>query len=281
MMKKQLRTTLRFTKRVVKQFFKDESMHKASELSFTTLLSLVPLMTISLAVFSAFPVFKKFSVHIQAFIFDNFVTSSAQQVQHHLQTFVGHASQLSAVGLLFLLIVAVFMIFNMERALNRIWLVKKQRHGVPAFLLYWAVLTLIPILIGVGFAVSSYIMSIPIIKGAAATGLHKVMLKALVYCLSWLAFTLLFVALPNCRVPMKCAALGGAVSMVLFECIKQGFGYYIAYFPTYELLYGALAIIPIFLVWIYICWLIILFGAEVSHELYTLKYGKRKAAKRA
>lgn len=255
-----------FATQIVSQFFLDNCALRAAALSYTSLLSIVPLMTVSFTIMTAFPIFRQIGLEIQNFIFENFVAASAQVVQESLQRFAGQALNLSATGLIFLLVTALLMIFNMEQAFNAIWRVKRSRSGTSAFMLYWGLLTLLPILLGVGFAITSYIFSLPFIEGTTQTlGLKGPFLLVFPYILTFVAFTVLYITLPNCKVYIRHAMIGGLVATILFEMAKYGFGLYVLHFPTYELLYGTLATIPIFLLWIYLSWLIILFGAVVAH----------------
>ena len=250
------------------QFKKDGCANRAAALAFTTLLSLVPMFTISFTLLKALPVFQELTLKIQTFIINNFVAASAEMIQQHLQAFVEHTSKLSALGMVFFLFTAVLMIFNMEQAFNAIWRTKKQRSFLSGFLMYWAVLTLTPVLIGIGIAVSTYLASLPLISEAAnMLGLKKILLVSTPYLATLTAFTVLYQAVPNCKVKFRSAFIGGIIATILFELAKQGFVLYITHFSVYRLLYGAMAAIPIFLVWIYFSWIIILFGAVVSATL--------------
>lgn len=253
---------------MMKQFASDACFTRAAALAYTTLLAVVPLMTVSLALLSAFPVFQDGAQKIQNFVFSNFVTGSADIIQQHLQSFVESARHLSPTGLFFLVVTAVMMIFNMETDFNAIWRVKKRRHGVSAFLIYWAVLTLVPISIGVGIAVSANFAALPlVVEMGEVFKIKALLLQGLPNLITWLSFTILYVTLPNCVVRVRHAIWGGLVAMILFSWAKFGFGWYLIHFPSYELLYGALATIPIFLVWLYLTWLIILFGTIVTYVI--------------
>lgn len=255
-----------FVRQVVTQFCIDNCPLRAAALAFTSLLSIVPLLTVSFTVMTAFPIFRQLGLQFQNFIFENFVAASAQVVQANVQKFVGQAMNLSATGMVFLVVTAVLMVFNMEQAFNTIWRVRRSRSGITAFMLYWGLLTLIPIFLGVGFAISSYVFSLPLIEGTTQTlGLKKPFLTLSPYLLTFVAFTVLYITLPNCKVSVRHAMIGGFVATLLFELAKYAFGLYVLHFPTYELLYGTLAAIPIFLLWVYLSWLIILFGAIVAH----------------
>lgn len=261
---------LHFTKTLIRRFNEAGCNYRAAALTFTSLLSLVPLMTVSFGILAAFPEFRRFGQAIQDFIFSNFVATSGQVIQDYLATFVEHAAQLSAIGLFFLLLTSISMMFTLEQTLNVIWRVRQSRPWISALLLYWTMLTLSPILIGVGFAVSSYVASLSFVTTAAKTlGLSKPLLAIAPFFLSVIAFTLLYIAVPNCKVPFRYGLIGALTAGVVFEIAKYLFTFYVTRFPTYEFLYGALAAIPIFLLWVYVCWLITLAGAVVSNTLFS------------
>ena len=265
---KTVKQIYRFFRLVISRFRADGCTTRASALAFATLLSIVPLLTVSFSLLTAFPVFQVFALKIQNFVFDNFVPTSAAVLQQYLQDIVRQTSKLSAISMCFLIATAVLMVFNMEQAFNTIWHAKKQRGFLSAFLMYWAVLTLAPILIGIGLVISTYIISLPLISVAAnLLGLKKLLFYTTPYLSTLVAFTLLYLAVPNRKVLFRYALAGGAVATLLFELAKEGFVFYITRFSIYKLVYGALATIPIFLVWIYLSWLIILFGAVVSATL--------------
>lgn len=255
----------RFFTLLVSRFVSDQGLPSAAALTFTTLLSVVPLMTVVLAIFSAFPVGDRVVIQLQDFIFNNFMPASGQVVQEYLNQFSKKAAGMTGPGLVFLIAVALLMMANIERAFNTIWRVKKKRRPLNRFMVYWAILTLGPLLIGLSVAVTSYLVSIPLFSDAAlqldaGSGFFQFMpLLA-----SAIAFSLLYLVVPNQRVPVWHAVIGGVLAALLFEVAKRGFAYYITTFPTYETIYGALAVIPLFLVWVYLSWVITLMGAEFS-----------------
>ncbi|RLE21183.1 MAG: hypothetical protein DRJ50_09605 [Actinobacteria bacterium] len=166
------------------------------------------------------------------------------------------------------MVVAVMMMVNIDHAINAIWRVRRKRSPLAMFLLYWAILTLGPLLIGISMAVTSFLVSIPFFAEATASRELRGHLLALMPLLaSLVAFTLLYALVPNRRVPFLHALAGGVLAALLFELAKHGFAFYLTNFPTYEAIYGALAVIPIFLVWIYLTWVIALLGAEFSYCL--------------
>lgn len=272
----------KFCIELVRRFYRDGCPLQAAGLSYVSLLSLVPLMTVSLSILTAFPQFKGLGDKLQHFIFSNFVAESAQVVQHQLNIFIQQAGRLSVTGTFFLLVTAVLMIFTMEQAFNNIWRVKKQRNAIQAFLMYWAVLTLTPILVGIGFVISTRLMAISFVSAAATMPeIKKFALAITPFGLTFLGFTLLYTTVPNCKVKIRYAIAGALVAATFFEFAKIGFTFYITNFPTYQLLYGALAIIPIFLIWLCLSWMIVLFGAIVSHMASEWKSAKTRTQQRA
>ncbi len=247
------------------RFIQDQGLPSTASLTYTTLLALVPLMTVSLAVFSAFPVSDRVAEQIQDFVFANFIPASGEVLQQYLQQFSHKASQLTGAGFVFLVLVALMLMANIDRAFNTIWRVKRKRSAMSLFIVYWSIISLGPLLIGVSMAVTSYLVSLPLLSDAADTlGIGGHLLALMPLLASAVAFTLLYAVVPNRRVPIKHAMAGGVLAAVLFELAKRGFAFYLTHFPAYEAIYGALAAIPIFLVWVYLSWLVTLLGAEFS-----------------
>lgn len=244
----------KFWQQVMVQFYQDDCLNRAASLAYTTLLSLVPLLTVSFSVLTAFPVFKGLAKNLKDFIFQHFVATSAQTAQQYLDLFIEKTSSLTAFGMLFLLIMAVLLVFSMEQAFNLIWRVKKRREDISAFFTYWGVITLVPILISIGIAITSYLLSLPVLS---ASGIP--------YLMTYIAFAVLYLALPNCKVPLRSALIAALPATILFELSKKAFTFYIVHLTSLEIIYGALATIPIFLIWLYISWLVILFGGVISY----------------
>ncbi len=264
---------------VAERFTRHEALQNAAGLTYTTLLSLVPLMTVTLAVFSAFPVADRVYLLIQDFVFQNFVPTSSEVLQQHLSEFSSKASRLTGAGAAFLVVVALMMMASIDRAMNAIWEVRTQRSLAGKFLIYWAVLSLGPLLIGASVLVTSYIISLPILSDAASSGVGRNLLTLTPVAASALAFTMIYLVVPNRRVRAAHALIGGVFAALLFEGAKRAFGFYITQFPTYEAIYGALASIPIFLVWLYLSWVVVLLGAEVAHCLSIFRWGSHDQAR--
>lgn len=261
-----------FVSLVAQRFARHEAPQNAAALTYTSLLSLVPLMTVTLAVFSAFPVADRVYLMIQNFVFENFVPTSSELLQQYLSEFSAKASKLTGTGTALLILVALLMMANIDRALNAIWEVRAKRSFASKFLIYWAVLSLGPVLIGVSVVVTSYLVSLPILSEAASSGMGRQLLGLTPVLASALAFTMMYAVVPNRRVRLGHALIGGIFAAVLFEVAKRGFGIYITQFPTYQAIYGALATIPIFLVWLYLSWIVVLLGAEVTHCLSVYRW---------
>lgn len=245
----------------------DEALIHASALTYTTLLALVPLMTVSLVVLAAFPVGEAVVERLENFVFENFVPAAGDAVRGYLSEFSAKASNLTGTSFLFLVVTSLLLMASIDRAFNDIWQVQRQRKAMTKFMVYWAVLTVGPLLMGLSLAATSYLLSIPILSGPDAVVDTSRLLQVMPLLASALAFTLVYLLVPMRRVPVRHALVGGITAALLFEMAKRGFGMYLAYFPTYQAIYGALATFPIFLVWIFLSWLVTLFGAELTYCL--------------
>ena len=270
---------LKFLAYLGNKFTKDRCLRSAAALCYTTLLSLVPLTAVAFSIFAAFPVFETLADDIQTFVFNNFVPAAGEVVQEYLLQFTEKASKLTTVGIIFLILSALLLMNTIEGALNDIWYVTSTRNFMSKFMVYWAVLTLGPVLMGASLAITSYLTSLPLFSGTELmTGLKTRLLGMLPFLATTLACTLMYTAIPNTQVPIRKAVIGALVAATLFELAKKGFAYYVTNFPTYEMVYGALATIPVFLVWVYLSWTVILLGAELTYCL-THFQGSLDAAK--
>ncbi|MCG9597730.1 virulence factor BrkB family protein [Vibrio sp. Isolate25] len=239
----------------------------AGYLAYITLLSIVPMLTVLLSVLSSFSVFANAGDVIQDFVITHFVPAAGDAVKLALFEFVANTGKMTAVGGLFLFIAALMLISNIDKNLNYIWRVQRKRRAVFSFSMYWMVLTLGPILVGASIAATSYVTSLKILDSEAISGAYDLLLRWLPFLLSFFAFMGLYLLVPNKKVYVSHAVVGAIVAALLFEASKKGFAAYITQFPSYQLIYGALAAIPILFVWVYLCWLIVLVGAEVTAAL--------------
>ena len=264
-MSTKLRQLGRFLAHVFRRFDQDHCLQIASSLTYTTLLALVPLVTIMLTLMSAFPVFSGLGQHIHAFLLANMLPDKAGTiVSGYIEQFSGRAGRLTAFGTAFLAVTAFMMMFTMERAFNSIWRVSRPRPVVQRVLVYWAALTLGPVLIGASLSLTSYLVgaSLGLTRERPLAGTAILWLAS--FLLTWAAFTLLYFIVPNRAVKPGHAVIGGLVAAFVFEIMKRSFAVFIAQIPTYTLVYGAFAVIPIFLLWIYFSWVVIVIGALIA-----------------
>lgn len=240
----------------------------ASSLTFTTVLALVPLFTVGLAVFSAFPVFGKFQDTIQRWLVDSLVPESiARQVLGYLTQFSRKASRLGSVGLVAVLFSAIALMVTIERTLGQIWRVDHPRPLQQRLILYWSAITLGPLLLGASVAITSYVVTasrgvVDVLPGSLRWLLDSFEFMLLVLCVSGLYFYV-----PNTRVRWRHAITAGLMAVVGIELGKKVLTGYLAEMPTYSAIYGAFAAVPILLVWIYVAWTIVLLGAVVASSL--------------
>lgn len=261
-----MRRVARFWSFVFEHFNLDNCFSTAAALAFATVLSLVPLMVVGVTILRLAPISEKWGQQTTDFIFNNFVPTTGEVVQQYLQTFMEQSAQLTSLGAIFLIFTALMMLFTMENVFNTIWKVPRQRRGVAAVVVYGAVLVLTPLFLVGSMALSSYFFSMNFFLEVTSGEQRSRWLTVYVpFLLTTGGLTFLYAVMPNRRVKIRYALFGGIVAAVLFELSKRGFSFYIAHFPTYQVLYGALAAIPIFLFWIYVAWVVILFGAEVAH----------------
>lgn len=264
-MSSKLRQLGRFVAYLFRRFNQDRCLQIASSLTFTTLLALVPLVTIVLTLMSAFPVFSGLGEHIHAFLLANMLPEKAGQiVSGYIEQFTGRAGRLTALGTAFLAVTAFMLMFTIEHAFNSIWRVSRPRPVAQRILVYWAALTLGPILIGASLSITSYLVgaSAGITRQTPLAG--SAILWLVPFSLTWAAFTLLYFGVPNRAVKPRHALIGGLVAAFVFELMKRSFAVFITQMPTYALVYGAFAVIPIFLLWIYFSWVVIVIGALIA-----------------
>jgi membrane protein len=279
-MRQRVNNLLEFWRFLLQRFLADRGANNAAALTYTTLFAVVPMMTVTFSMLSAIPAFQDTGEQIQSFIFRNFVPSAGETLQQYLRDFTTQARQLTWIGVVILAATAFWMLVTIEKAFNTIWRVRQPRRGVSSFLLYWAILSMGPILLGGGFAISTYIASLSLISGPDALLGVQTLLKFMPLLFSVAAFTLLYATVPNARVPIRHALQGGLFAAVLFEVAKMLFGLYVRLFPGYQLIYGAFATVPLFLLWIYLSWLIVLFGAEVVCNLGFSHQWRKRAVPR-
>jgi len=259
--------TWRFLTYFGRRFNSDSINVTAGHLTYVSLLSLVPLLVVMFTIFSAFPVFEELKGNLEQALFANLLPTSGEQLQEYINEFVANASKMTAVGVGFLFIVAITLMSAIDKALNNIWRDVNKRHWLVSFAVYWMLLTLGPLLIGSGLAATSYLISLSQFADEYISGARSFTLWMVPIATSFIFFTLMYQLVPNRQVKLRYAAFGAAIAAILFELSKQLFSLYITSFPTYQAIYGALATVPILIIWVYLSWMIVLTGAVLTVSL--------------
>ena len=271
----------RDTAHTLRERFREDRLGlTASSLTFTTTIALVPLVTVVLAVFTAFPMFSKFQDVLQKWLIESLIPDSiARQVLGYLTQFAGKASKLGGAGVAVLFATALTLILTIDRTLNAIWRVRKPRPLGQRVLVYWAGMTLGPVLLAVSLSITSYALSVS--KGVVAVMPGGVLLSLDVLQFVLLAWGMaaLYRYVPNTRVHWSHAWVGGLFVSLGFEVAKRVLVFYLGMVPTYSVLYGAFATVPILLIWIYVAWVIVLLGAVIAAYLPSLLSGVQRGAR--
>lgn len=245
----------------------------AGSLTFTTVLALVPILTIALAIFTTFPLFNTFRASLEAYFIKSLMPKTiANTILGNLNQFASKATRLSALGAVALIFTALVMMLTIDRAFNHIWRVKAARPVAQRLVIYWAIVTLGPLLIGASITITSDLFSATSSFAKSSPLLGALLSTFLSVSFTTGAFTLLYMAVPNRFVDWRDAASGGFLAAAAFEIAKRIFVVFVSKFPTYTVVYGALAALPIFLIWVYVSWLITLMGAVLAAALPIVKY---------
>jgi membrane protein len=261
-----IRALLEFCLALLRRFKEDRGIQTAGSLTFTTLLALVPLVTVALAMSTAFPVFDQAMDALGRYVSGQLLPEGGTRITQQFSAFAAKAGRLTAVGLAFLAVTALMLILTVDEVLNRIFRVQRRRALAQRLLMYWAVLSLGPLLIGASLSMTSFLVGSSL--GLLNLGwLSRGVLGLMPFLFTWAALALLYLVVPYRRIDVRHALIGALVAGVLFELAKRGFAIYIARFPTYSLIYGAFATVPIFLLWVYLSWVVVLFGATLTAML--------------
>ena len=270
------KATPSFLRYLLARFQSDGCTTAAAALGYTSLLAIVPMLTIALAMFAAFPFFAGMRGSMVQSLFNNLAPSLGATVQNYLNTFMDNAGKATGAGIVGLAVTAILLIHTIQTAFDRIFGSTSGRTQWSRFPIYWALLTLGPILFGVSFSISTYFFQA---AGQAdfygvSTGV-RIVGTILPFVLEAAGFALFYRLMPTRPVLIPDAVWGGLTAAFLFELVKRLFGLYLTYMPTYQALYGALAAIPIFMVWMYVAWVITLVGAEITAALPEWRAGRR------
>jgi membrane protein len=252
---------------LLQRYRDDHCQETAAALTYMSLFALVPLLTVLFTMASVAPAFQGMEERIQNLLFDNLVPETSAGLQEYLADFARQARNLTAFGIAFLVITAILMLRSIEAAFNRIWRARDNRGPVPSFLLYWAVLSLTPITIGLGLAASAWLASFAhVLERWDIIGIGALLVRVAPYLLQIAGFTLVYASVPNCRVPLRHALVGGIAAGITFNIARALFTRLVAG-SSMNVIYGAFAAVPLFLLWIFISWNIVLISAVLVHSL--------------
>ena len=252
---------------LIDRFIEDRLNANAAALTFVSLFALVPLLTVTLSIASALPAAGDIEAKLSEFLLQFLLPESSTQVVQYLSTFIDQARSLTVFGVGILLVTAVLMLRNIEKALNDIWRNRANRRPLQSFLLYWAVLSFGPAAIGLGLGVRAYLFAATNDWGGIQLfGLGSILVGLMPFAISTIGLTALYAVVPNCQVPFRHALIGGVFAASTFTLARMVFTGVMAE-SSYALVYGAFAAVPLFLLWIYVTWIIVLAGAVLAHSL--------------
>ena len=236
----------------------------ASALSYTTLIAVVPLLVIALSIFAAFPLYDDIRVQVQDFLIHYFVPDLGENIQNYIQEFIGASAKLTSFGVVGLAITALLLLSTIENSFNFIFKVKKHRRISTKITLYWTIITLCPLLLGAAFSLKGYLLTLKYFKPDYLLGYNAFTTIVLPNIFTFGVLLFSYITVPNKKIRFSSAFYGALVAFVLMLVLRLGFSYFLALNMTYKTLYGALAVIPVLLVWMYLWWTVVLFGAIIT-----------------
>ena len=263
-----LKQTFEYARFVASRFVEDRCLMVAGSLTYTSLLALVPVFAVTITLTARVPLVRDFIVQVKGFILKNFLPDVAGRlVGVYMEQFAQNAARLTAIGLIIIVATAVALMFTIDGAFNHIWRTRQRRVWWKRFVAYLTLLTFGPLLIGASLSATSYVVHWSGSFDRAHPLLDDWSLQIIPFALTSLALILAYRAVPNRYVPARHAIIGGVLAALLFEIVKHLFVAYIMRVPTYNIVYGAFASMPIFLLWLFCCWMVVLIGAEVAATL--------------
>lgn len=261
--------SVKFLGYLIKNFLDDNCTQKSASLTYTTLLSIVPILTLVVVILSSVPQLANAKESIQQMIFNNLLPSTGVQISQYINDFAEKSSNLTMIGLVMLVFTTVMTLITIEKAFNEIWRVEKKPTNMVSLLRYYAIITIAPIVLGSAFLISSTVQSLSFLNQKVAG--YSIDWAVWIQLISNVIMTLGFVAIywfiPRCQVRFKYALIAGIFTGIIFELLKQTFGFFVENFTSYQKVYGAFAVLPLFLLWIYLSWNIILLGVQISYCL--------------
>ncbi len=252
----------------------DMILRVSSSLSYTSLIAIVPLIAVGLAIFSVFPVFSEIRTQFQETLLKNFVPNTEQEIILYFNQFISATAKLTTVGVIGIVITAILLLSTIENSLNFIFKVYKPRNIRTKITLYWTVITLGPLLLGTGFSMRGYVFALQKFMPDYFINAEVFFSTILPSILTIISLVILYVLVPNKKVKISNALAGALIASLLFYIIRRIFALVISFDTVYTTLYGALAIIPIMLIWLYLIWVVVIFGAVVTAALGEYREGK-------
>jgi membrane protein len=250
------------------RFVENDCLRLAASLSYTSMLAIVPLTAIAFSMLAAFPVFEGVREEFQSVLFKNFLPTSAEAMRDYFDQFVDNTAKLTAVGIIGLALIAVLLLGTIESALNSIFRVIRPRALLPRLLVFWALLTLGPLLLGASFSLSTYFFALTkSLGGEALTGVGGFLKIFAPTAIMIVVFTLFYLVIPNRSIKFSNALIGGVTAGVMFAVLREVLTLYVSNLPIYQTIYGAASVVPIFLVWTYLSWAAVLLGAVLTSSL--------------
>lgn len=250
------------------KFFRQRYSLRCSALTFTSLLSFVPLISVLVALFSKLPFAKDQLPKLQHFIFQSFLPDQGEKVFSYVQQFTQEAGRLPWTQFIFLIFTSGSLIFSVAHTLNHVWGDDKKQRALRNLLLSWTVIFFSIVFAGMSLLLSAYLLSLPLLQRFF---IESVIHEYLSWCLPWfssfIGFLILYIVMPRQKIALQHALIGAGVASVLFEIVKQGFAYYLYTAPSYNAIYGTLGVIPLFMIWVYVFWCIVVYGALVTAHL--------------
>ncbi len=258
-----------FLRFLTRHFFEDNCQQKAASLTYTTMLSIVPILTVLLMILSSVPALASVRAQIYEVIYSNLLPQSSLQVSKYINSFAEKSTNLTAIGVMVLFVTTIMTLTTVERAFNQIWRVDERSGGFKSMLRYWTIITLGPLVLGTAFIVSSAVQSLSFLnRQIAGYGIDwSFWVQMVSIGITVAGFIGMYWFIPKARVPFKSAVIAGVIVAIVFELLKYIFGAVMTNFTSYEAIYGAFAAIPIFLLWIFLSWNLILLGVEISYTL--------------
>ncbi|WP_227431222.1 YihY family inner membrane protein [Psychrobacter sp. I-STPA6b] len=258
-----------FLRFLTRHYLEDNCQQKAASLTYTTLLSIVPVLTILLIILSSVPALGSVRAQIYQLIYNNLLPQSSMQVSSYINEFAEKSTNLTAIGIMALFVTTLMTLFTIETAFNQIWRVESKSGGIRSILRYWAIVTLGPLVLGTAFIVSSTVQSLSFLnQQIAGYGIDwSFWVHILTFCITTAGFIGMYWFIPKAYVPVKNATIAGVIAAITFELLKSLFSIAMSHFTSYEAIYGAFAALPIFLLWLYLSWNLILIGVEISYTL--------------